>query len=124
MLGYVDRVASRCVEIGLQPANAPEWDRHSRELRLGAKVLKRYQKSATNQMFVLESFQKRGWPAQIDNPLTDSPDGEVFAVDRIKEAINQLNRSQQAIHFGRERNGTSVTWRRRTAAKGSTRIKS
>ena len=88
----------------------PAWDRHRRELRVGAVVVKHFRQPAPNQELILEAFEEEGWPAYIYDPLP--PAGGTCPKDRLHETIKGLNRSQQSplIRFRGDGTGTRVGW--------------
>jgi hypothetical protein len=89
-------------------SEVPRWD--GRELRFRGLVLKRFKKPGPNQEYILNEFERQGWPRIIENPLPLSED--VPNVDRLHNAIKRLNKSLQVpiLRFGGSGTGTGVCW--------------
>ncbi len=68
----------------------PIWDTQSRELRLGAHVVKQFKWPAITQEAVLQAFSEEGWPTRIDDPLPPSPN--ICPKRRLHDTIKCLNR--------------------------------
>jgi hypothetical protein len=87
----------------------PRWDGH--ELRFLGVLVKRFKKTAPNQEALLDEFESRRWPRQVEDPLPHIED--VSPVDRLHDAIKRLNRSLDVplLHFGGNGKGTGVYWR-------------
>jgi hypothetical protein len=94
---------------------APCWDAASRELRVGASVVKRFRVPAPNQEVVLAAFEEEEWPGRIDDPLP--PVAEIEPKRRLHSTIQCLNRNQRThlVHFHGDGNGQGVRWELLTA---------
>jgi len=81
-------------------ASQPRWDRKSRVLRVGSRVVKRYRLPSPNQERILAAFEEEGWPASIDDPLP--PVSGLCAKQRLHDTIKSLNaRQEQRLLFFR-----------------------
>src|SRR5262249_54425854 len=67
----------------------PRWDAHSRQLWLGDKLARTFDRRAPTQFLVLDAFEKAGWPANTSKPLKN------FS---LKDAIEA---DAQRLSFGR-----------------------
>ena len=91
-------------------AHRPAWDAVRRELRLGGLLIKRFRVPALNQQLILAAFEELGWPQGIDDPLP--PTADKHPKERLHEAIDRLNRSQQnrLIRFRGDGTGEGILW--------------
>jgi hypothetical protein len=90
----------------------PRWERESRVLYLGQRVVKRYRRPSPNQDIVLSAFQEEGWPRRIYDPLP--PKDEVVIKNRLHATIKWLNRNQEdrLLRFRGDGSGEAVCWER------------
>lgn len=88
----------------------PCWDRESRELILGDRLIKRYRVPSPTQELILGVFQEEGWPSHIVDPLP--PDPAVHPKTRVHDAIKCLNRNQRLhlIQFRGDGSGEGILW--------------
>jgi hypothetical protein len=88
----------------------PTYDRAARQLRVGARVVKRFRQPAVSQEWILLAFQEQGWPHSIDDPLPPQPG--VSCKKHLHDTIQNLNRHQQhrLIHFSGDGTGRRVGW--------------
>jgi hypothetical protein len=88
----------------------PRWDAECRELRWGAKLVKRFRVPALNQELVLAAFEEEGWPPHLDDPLPK--DANYDAKQRLQDTIKRLNRHQvnRLLHFRGDGSGTGILW--------------
>ena len=88
----------------------PRWDTVRHELRLGNVLVKKFKWRAANQEAILNAFEEDGWPAHIDDPLTQT--AQVNPKRRLSDAIKCLNRKQQnaLIRFCGDGTGEGVLW--------------
>lgn len=89
----------------------PSWNADLRELRLGAKLVKRFRRPAPNQELILSAFEEEHWPVRIDDPLPQQPGRD--APQCLHDTINHLNRAQAnpLIHFAGDGTGRGVLWK-------------
>jgi hypothetical protein len=75
-------------------------------------LVKRFGRSAPAQEPVLNAFEAKGWPHEIDNPLTGSLNYP--AGGRLRDAIKHLNSGMTVplIKFSGDGSGTRVRWKR------------
>ena len=88
----------------------PRWDVVRHELRLGSILVKKFKWRASNQEAILNAFEEDGWPAHIDDPLTQDP--EMNPKRRLSDTIKCLNRKQKnaLIRFCGDGTGEGVLW--------------
>ena len=88
----------------------PRWDTVRHELRLGNVIVKKFKWRAANQEAILNAFEEDGWPAHIDDPLTQNP--QMNPKRRLSDAIKCLNRKQKnpLIRFCGDGTGEGVLW--------------
>lgn len=88
----------------------PKWDRDRQELRVGAKIVKRFRVPAASQEAILAAFEEEAWPPRIDDPLP--PRNEQSPKRRLQETIKSLNRNQRQplIRFSGDGNAQGVLW--------------
>jgi hypothetical protein len=79
-------------------------------LRLGGRVVKKFQVPARNQELVLTAFQEERWPMRIDDPLP--PIAEIEPKRRLHSTIQCLNRNQRAqlLQFRGDGTGRGICW--------------
>ena len=109
----IETIQSRPFVQADQPLNEPlkpRWDTVRHELRLGNVLVKKFKWRAANQEAILNAFEEDGWPAHIDDPLTQS--AQVNPKRRLSDAIKCLNRKQQnpLIRFCGDGTGEGVLW--------------
>ena len=88
----------------------PYWNSDSGELYLGGRLVKRIPRRATNVRKILDAFQGKGWPDQLENPL----DCKVKArAQHLCDAVRSLNTSQveRLLEFTSIRLGKWIAWR-------------
>jgi hypothetical protein len=92
----------------------PRWDAARRELRWGAKLVKRFREPALNQELILAAFEEEGWPPHLDDPLPSNGDSD--PKERLHDTIKRLNRHQvhRLIHFRGDGSGTGIIWELRS----------
>ncbi|EMI22059.1 hypothetical protein RMSM_01018 [Rhodopirellula maiorica SM1] len=92
--------------------SGPCWDAARHELRLGTQLIKRFRWPALNQETILTAFEEDGWPAKIDDPLSQKPD--LDPKRRLADAIKCLNRNQESrlLRFRGDGTGEGVLWDR------------
>ncbi len=84
-------VHPKTVAVAQARSNArPHWDRLTRTLFFGVRVVKHFEQSAPNAELILESFEEQHWSRCIDDPLPPSPGGN--RKRRLHETIQNLNR--------------------------------
>jgi hypothetical protein len=98
---------------GSLPENAsptPHFDRESRELRVGDRLVKRFRQPASCQETILRAFDEKGWPRVMPDPLP--PEKGRCAQRRLHDTVNNLNRNQRQalIRFYVTGNGRRVGW--------------
>ena len=88
----------------------PVWDRSRQELRVGARIVKRFKVPAANQETILAAFEEEQWPPRIDDPLPLKV--ELDAKRRLHDTINSLNRNQrcQVLRFFGDGSGQGIRW--------------
>jgi hypothetical protein len=88
----------------------PRWDAQCRELRWGAKLVKRFREPASNQELILAAFEEEGWPPHMDDPLPNGHDQD--AKQRLHDTIKRLNRHQinRLIRFRGDGSGCGIIW--------------
>jgi len=109
----IDSIRSKPVTASIDSENAnvsPRWDTVRHELRLGNVLVKKFKWRAANQEAILNAFEEDGWPAHIDDPLTQDPN--MNPKRRLSDAIKCLNRKQQnsLIRFCGDGTGEGVLW--------------
>ena len=92
------------------PPKVPRWDAECRELRWGAKLVKRFRVPAPNQELVLAAFEEEGWPPHLDDPLPNNSSTD--PKQRLHDTIKRLNRRQvnRLLYFRGDGSGTGVLW--------------
>jgi hypothetical protein len=93
----------------------PRWDDEKRELRLGDRLIKKYERQpAPHQTMLLRVFQEQGWQKRhIDDPLPREPgEDDEDAKRRLHETIKSLNKSlpRGTIRFRGDGTGQGVCW--------------
>jgi len=87
------------------------WDRETRELRLGSRVIRRVRSLsvARNLAAILDAFQEAGWPRSIETPaaIDTSLSGEP-----ARDAVRSLNEGLDVICFHADAGGQRVFWTR------------
>ncbi len=103
-------VAAKLPAQGKPAALQPHWDRESRVLILGNRLIKRFRVPSPTQELILGVFQEEGWPEHIVDPLP--PDPAVHPKTRVHDAINCLNRNQRLhlIQFRGDGTGEGILW--------------
>ncbi len=91
-------------------ASRPHWDRRTRTLCLGERIVKRYRVPAENQEAVLSAFEQEAWVQAIDDPLPFA--AEVCPGVRLRDTLRRLNASQanRLLHFFGDGTGKRVLW--------------
>jgi hypothetical protein len=67
----------------------PHYDARRHELRCGARLLRKFNRSAPNQEAVLEAFQAKDWADWVANPLEGDDQAERLA--RLRQTLKDLN---------------------------------
>jgi hypothetical protein len=90
----------------------PRWIRDRSELWVGKKLVRKISEQACF-IYILDDFERQGWPETIDDTHSEGPDRE-----RLHLALRSLNRGTSMIRFGTTRGGKGIYWdwkaRRRT----------
>jgi hypothetical protein len=88
----------------------PQWDPQERVLRVGPRIVKRFDKPAFNQEAILLAFEHEGWPRRIDDPLP--PAGDPVPKDRLRFTVRRLNACQEQplIRFFADGTGKGIRW--------------
>lgn len=88
-------------------SRAPAWDRESYVLRLENVAIRtiKLPTKATNIVRILDSFEARGWPRRIEDPLPNGPDPI-----RLAAALRSLNQGLQQISFHKDGTGEGIRW--------------
>jgi hypothetical protein len=84
----------------------PRWDGETRTLYLGDVVVKTFDRnSATNQLDLIEAFEREGWPSSVADPFRNRR--------RLDETMRYWNSSNggEFIKFGGDGTGEGVRWR-------------
>jgi hypothetical protein len=85
------------------PPERPAWDKERRELRFGNIICRKYDRSSTRQIPVLEKFENQSWPRSVLSPWSD--------LEKSKQAIKDINKGLEKnspIKFGVE--GDRLVW--------------
>jgi hypothetical protein len=84
----------------------PTWDRCQGRLFFGGNVIRsiRTMKGPSNIHVILEAFEKRAWPIQIDNPLRNGQ-------QQLHQALRSLNTKLSGIRFHASGGGTIISWK-------------
>ena len=87
------------------------WDRQRRELRLGAKVIRRVRglAVAANIASILDAFEKAGWQPRIPTPTAIDIS---FSSQPVHDAVHNLNKGLDGIAFHVDEGGTALFWTR------------
>ncbi len=90
----------------------PIYDYITRELRVGALVVKCFRQPAASQELILLAFQEQGWPPAVDDPLSPKPG--LSCKKHLHDTFQNLNRHQQhaLIHFSGDGTGRRIGWQR------------
>jgi len=91
-------------------SDKPNWDSDRNELWIQGMLARKVRRGSVpcNIRLILDSFQKKGWPARIEDPLTDVPDPE-----RLRSTIASLNGGNKKIKhmkFFSDGTGKGITW--------------
>jgi hypothetical protein len=88
----------------------PHWNARLRELRVGARLVKRFRVPSPNQEIILTAFQEEGWPELIDDPLP--PETGQDSKRRVHDTIKNLNHHQEnhLLHFHGDGTGKGIRW--------------
>jgi hypothetical protein len=91
------------------PLSLPQWDRESRVLYVGPRVVKEFRVRSPNQESVLAAFEEEGWPRYIDDPLSPS---DQCPKHRLRDTIKGLNANQRnrLLRFRGDGTGERVRW--------------
>ena len=89
---------------------APRWNRERRVLTYGGQIVKRFVRSSPNQEAVLQAFEDRRWPNQIEDPLPWI--GKAVVKSRLHDTIKWLNRNLESrvLRFHGDGTGERVCW--------------
>lgn len=89
--------------------DVPRYDVETRELWYRGRFLKRYLRSAPNQIAILRAFEEEGWPFAIYDPI---PQGSGDSVERLHDAVKNLNWNfaGQGLRFHTSHDGQGVRW--------------
>jgi hypothetical protein len=70
----------------------PRWDAEGKELKIGNKVVKRYDSRASQIIKLLDAFEEEHWPNRIYDPLDPG---------KLKDTVDSLNSGLIGIRFHR-----------------------
>jgi hypothetical protein len=87
------------------PPSKPSWEGERRELRFGDRLLRTFgRQPSTNQLDLIEAFDREGWPPAIVDPFRD--------YERLKQTWKDLNRTlpPNTLRFGGDGTGEGVRW--------------
>jgi hypothetical protein len=89
----------------------PSWNAKTRELNVGAFLVKRFRTPAECQELVLDAFESEKWVERVRNPLPK--DAFVDPIHQLRDTIRRLNKKQQnaKIFFSRDGTGDGICWR-------------
>jgi hypothetical protein len=82
------------------PCAKPNWNAQSRELWLGATMIRTFSRRAHAQFAILDAFQNADWAEIISAPKGFS----------LKDAVDALNEKLTRVRFLREANDNSIRW--------------
>jgi hypothetical protein len=85
----------------------PHWDAGRGRLSLDGEVVRTFPPNARNVRCLLDAFEPRGWPDQVDNPL---PQIKRDDPQSLHQAVKGLNRDQNRIRFGVGGGAAVVHW--------------
>ena len=83
----------------------PHWNELTRALYLGDKCIRRYNRgAATNQIDIIEEFERKDWPESVDDPFCDA--------NKMRQTLYDLNKSLsvETIRFRADGTGESILW--------------
>jgi hypothetical protein len=88
----------------------PHWDRRTRTLFFGDRVVKRLRRTAPIAELILQAFEDQGWPFRIDDPLPAWRGHN--AKQRLHDSIQNLNRrlGSRLLIFRGDGFGKGVCW--------------
>lgn len=94
-------------ELDCRQCDTPVWNAERCELSIRGRCVRRTRgrRMALNVHTILDTFQEEGWPARIDDPLTDGPNPR-----RLREAVRTLNTNLTGLHFRADGSGEGVLW--------------
>jgi hypothetical protein len=84
----------------------PTWD--GKRLKWGAKTIKAFRRAAPDQMALLQAFQDRGWPRQIDAAQVERHGGNVARLAR--NTVHNLNCGLERIEFHLDGTKHGIYW--------------
>jgi hypothetical protein len=89
---------------------APRYEQETRQLLIGARVVKRFRQPSVNQELVLLTAEELDWPEWFDDPLPR--EGGRCPKARLRDTIKALNRHQTPylVHFKGDGTGTRIGW--------------
>jgi hypothetical protein len=97
------------VETDRPPSVTPCWD--GRKLCFGDLLCKEYHRRAPNQRLILSSFQEKGWPPNIANPLPARKGRtKLDETKRLSDAVGGLNERMDHIVFLMDGTGEGISW--------------
>jgi len=91
-----------------KPREIPFYDPDDRELWFRGQLVKRLSQPADVQHLIFQAFQEQGWKRVIDDPLP--PVAGKDPKEHLPQAITNLNRAQQVLHFFGRGAGTRIGW--------------
>jgi hypothetical protein len=91
----------------------PRYEAKPRELWVGDIVVRRYARTAWNQIAVLELFESQSWVPRIEDPLGTKFDPKYAS--RLKNTVSRLNHGQTTwlVHFHGHGIDRAISWERR-----------
>jgi hypothetical protein len=94
-------------EADCRQCGTPVWNAERCELSIRGRCVRRIRgrNVALNVHTILDTFQEEGWPARIDDPLTDGPNP-----GRLREAVRTLNKKLTGMRFRADGSGEGVLW--------------
>jgi len=102
------QLLERVADLLADPSAAlrPRWNKDTGELRIGDNLVRELVKRAENCVAVLDAFEEEGWPASIDDPLSEGKN-----VQRLNNTVRSLNQNAVGIRFSAGGDGESVMWK-------------
>jgi len=87
------------------------WDRQTRELRLGSRIIRRVRSLsvARNLAVILDAFEEAGWPRSIETPTSIDTS---LSADPVHDAVRSLNGGLEVIRFHADEGGQRIFWTR------------
>jgi hypothetical protein len=95
---------------GVGAEERPHWDGRSLQLWWRGQCIREYRNDAANQRLILDTFEARGWPNRLSDPLPRQSGINVKV--RLRETIKGLNQGQRPwrLRFRGDGTGLGVRW--------------